>query len=303
MTIKSVNELLSHAEKEKYAIGYFECWNLESLMAVADAAEATQSPVLLGFSGIYLPHHQRARREHLEVYSALGTEICHEITVPSALVFNESPHVDWIVKAIQCSFHLVMFSDEQRLFSDQVNQVKRITDLAHQKGVAVEGEVAPLPGVGGNLVASDQDQHLTDVATAGEFIKATGIDAIAVNVGQMHFHGRRAVQLDQDLIISLNSALDVPLVLHGATSISPDDLSAAVKNGVRKINVGSALKQVYFEQLREMCQAVGENYNPYQVIGSGLSEDVLMAGRIALQQEVEKYMHLFGSSGKASSFA
>jgi len=300
MTIKKFTDLIAHAEKEQYAIGYFECWNLESLMAVADAAAATQSPVLLGFSGIYLPHPQRSRRTPIEVYSTLGLEVCRQMSVPSALLFNESRHVDWVLKAIEGGFQMVMFSDEQLSFSEQMSQVKQITEIAQQAGVAVEGEAATLPGAGGNITASTHENLLTSVETAREFVEETGVDAFAVNIGQMHYHGRREVNLDHGLLIKLKSTLDVPLVLHGATSVSPKDLVSAVNNGIRKINVGSALKQAYFEALHEMCLATGESYNPYQVIGSGLSEDVLMAGRIALQQKVEEYMHLFGSSGKAS---
>jgi fructose-bisphosphate aldolase class II len=301
MTINKFTELIAHAEKEQYAIGYFECWNLESLMAVADAAVATQSPVLLGFSGIYLPHPQRSRGTPIEVYSTLGLEVCRQMSVPSALVFNESRHIDWVLKAIRRGFQMVMFSDGQLSYTGQKSQVKQIVEIAHQADVAVEGEAASLPGAGGNFTTSTPENSLTSVETAREFVDKTGVDAFAVNIGQMHYHGRREVCLDQDLLINLKSALDVPLVLHGSTSVSPMELVTAVNNGIRKINVGSALKQAYFEALREMCLATDEPYNPYQVIGSGLREDVLMAGRIALQQKVEEYMHLFGSSGKASS--
>jgi fructose-bisphosphate aldolase class II len=91
----------------------------------------------------------------------------------------------------------------------------------------------------------------------------------------------------------------VPLVLHGASSIHPGDLQEAIRRGIRKINVGSALKQVYFGALRDACAAVKEPYNPYEVIGSGLSADILMRGRMALQQRVEDWMRLFGSAGRA----
>lgn len=303
MTINNFKDLLAHAEKERYAIGYFECWNLESLMAVADAAVATQSPVLLGFSGIYLPHPQRSRGTPIEVYSALGLEVCRQMSVPSALVFNESRHVDWVLKAIQDGFQMVMFSDEQLSYKEQMGQVKQIAEIAHQAGVAVEGEAASIPGLTENFSTSTPENQLTSVETAREFVEETGVDSFGVNIGQMHFHGWREVHLDQGLLIKLKSALDVPLVLHGSTSVYPKDLATAVENGIRKINVGSALKQAYFKALREMCLATDESYNPYQVIGSGLSEDVLIAGRIALQQKVEEYMHLFGSSGKALSTA
>lgn len=299
MTITHFNDLMAHAESEQYAVGYFESWSLESLMAIADAAEATQSPVLLGFSGIYLNHPNRVRSEILSVYSTMGLEICHQISTPSMLVFNESPHLESTREAIDLGFGLVMFSDDQLAFTDQMTRVQRIVEIAHQSGVAVEGEAESLPGIGGGLLEIPDDARLTNVESAREFVEKTGVDAFAVNIGQMHLHGKREVHLNLDLLSDLNTALEIPLVLHGSTSVPPEELAAAVKRGIRKINVGSLLKQTYFEAMRGGWAATGNSYNPYEIIGSGLKEDVLMAGRIALQEKVEHYMHLFGSAGKA----
>lgn len=303
MTITHFNDLMAHARIEQYAIGYFESWSLESLMAIADAAEATNSPVLLGFSGIYLNHPKRVRSEILSVYSTTGLEICHQMSVPSLLVFNESPHIEWVQEAIDLGFGLVMFSDDQLTFTDQMTQVQQVVEVAHQAGAAVEGEAESLPGMGGELLEMPDDARLTNVETAREFVEKTGVDAFAVNLGQMHFHGKRAVRLKLDLLKELYQSLEVPLVLHGSTSISDKDLENAVNYGIRKINVGSVLKQTYFEAMRGGWADTGHTYNPYEIIGSGFKEDVLMAGRIALQEKVEHYMRLFGSAGKVKSLS
>jgi fructose-bisphosphate aldolase class II len=181
--------------------------------------------------------------------------------------------------------------------------IRQIVEIAHKVGVAVEGEAQSLPGVGGDKINLSGDARLTGVETALKFVEQTGVDAFAVNLGQLHLHGKRVVHLDLDLLREINNALNVPLVLHGSTSVSEADLVNAIKYGIRKINVGSALKQVYFEALRAACEATGEDFNPYEVIGSGLDEDVLMAGRKALQSKVEYYMQLFGSAGKARSLS
>lgn len=299
MPLVSFLDLMADAESGGYAVGYFECWNLESLLAVADAAEATRSPVLLGFSGIYLPHPDRERADPLAAYAALGLEICRGLNVPAALVFNESPYRDWTRNAIRLGFGLVMFSDESLSLPEQTEAVRQIAAEAHQVNVAAEGEAAALPGVGGDLTELPEQEHLTDLAAARKFVEQTGVDAFAVNIGQMHFHGRREVRLDLDRLADLRAALDVPLVLHGASSVQPSDLQEAIRRGIRKINVGSALKQAYFEALRGACTVITEQYNPYEVIGSGLGSDVLMAGRLALQQRVEEWMRLLGSAGQA----
>ena len=148
---------------------------------------------------------------------------------------------------------------------------------------------------------TELDPHLTDPDAARRFVAATGIDALAVNVGQMHLHGRRLLQLDLDRLREL-AALPVALVLHGATSIAPADVQAAIGIGVRKINVGSRLKQAFLSALREACRVVPDGINPYEAIGSGLDGDVLLPGRRAMAAEVARLMHLFGSAGRAKGW-
>ncbi len=299
MPLASFVELMADAERGGYAVGYFESWNLESLLAVCDASEATRSPVLLGFSGIYVPHPARVAREPLGLYAALGNEAIRGISVPACLVFNESPNLDWVLEAIGRGFGLVMFSDETLGFDEQVERVRQVAEAAHEAGVAVEGEAASLPGVAGELASLPDDLRLTDPDRARDFVERTGVDAFAVNVGQAHLHGRRRVRLNRSLVAELKQALPVPLVLHGATSVERADLTEAIRLGIRKVNVGSVLKRTWFEAVRWACVQAGDDYNPYEVVGSGLASDVLTAGRVALQKTVEELMVVFGSAGKA----
>ena len=299
MALVPFNELMCEAEKGNYAVGYFESWNLESLQAVADAAESMRSPVILGFSGIYLPHPARTRRENLKVYAALGLETCRSLSVPSCLLFNESPDFDWVMEAIELGFGLVMYTDEEVSAEEQVERVRAIVERAHRKGVAVEGELMPLPGVGGELSAAPELNCLDDPEVARSFVERTQVDAFAVNLGQVHVHGRSMIQLNLARLRELREKITVPLVLHGATSVSQSDLKDAIQLGVRKINVGSVLKRSFFEAMRSACSSISEGYNPYEVVGSGLEKDVLTHARIALQKKVEELMNLFGSALRA----
>lgn len=293
MTLVRFDELLKEAEAGNYAVGYFESWNLESLLAVADAAEATQSPVLVGFSGIYLPHPGRVTRESLGIYAAMGLEACRRLSVPACLVFNESPHMKWVIEALRLQFGLVMFTDGNLGFEQSIAYVSEVVEAAHACRAAVEGELGTVPGVGGEMAEIPQDLHLTDPHRARDFVERTGIDALAVNIGQAHLHARRKVHLDLGRLAELKASVGIPLVLHGATSVCREDLVKAIRAGVRKINVGSALKRAYFEALSQACLGVGADYNPYEVMGSGLPGDVLSQARMKLQAIVEDYMRLF----------
>jgi ketose-bisphosphate aldolase len=289
---------MREAESGTYAVGYFESWNLESLLAVADAATRMRSPVILGFSGIHVPDIEQGNDDRLSVYAALGKELCRQLPVVSCLLFNESPHYDWVIKAIEVGFSLVMFTDENLNALDQQNKVCQVVEIAHAAGVAVEGEMMPLAGVNGQLAVVPEDLRLTDPSLAQSFIEDTGIDALAVNIGQAHVHGRRELPLNLSRLAEIRQAVSVPLVLHGATSIERGHLQQAIQLGIRKINVGSILKRAYFDAVRSHSAKVDTDYNPYGVVGSGLDTDVLAAGRDAVRKTVEELMVLFGSVGK-----
>jgi len=310
VAIVSFRTLMEAAEQGGYAVGYFESWSLESLAAVADAAESKRSPVILGFSGIHLPHPGRVVRDRLSWYYGLGRAVGEGLAVPCCLLFNESADRGWVDEAIQLGFGLVMLTDESLGPVEQLRGVAEVTRLAHARGVAVEGELAPLAGAGTGGVVGDAARGLAGGATDGDdpkaaarFVERTGVDALAVNVGQAHLHGRRLVSLDQERVRYLHRAVGVPLVLHGASSVVPGELQEAIRGGIRKINVASVLKRAFFDALVDsgvQARRSGRgDYNPYEVIGSGTATDVLTAGRIAVQRRVEELIELFGSAGQA----
>ena len=305
MPLVPFSKLMAAAEAGGYAVGYFESWNLESLLAVADAAVAARSPVIVGFSGIYLPHPDRVVRDPLAAYAAMGRAVCEKLPVPASLLFNESPHLDWVLAAVDSGFNLVMFSDESLALPEQTARVKEACHHAQARGVAVEAELAALPGVGGAVTEQPAELQFTDPSAARAFVAETGVDALAVNIGQVHLHGRQKVRLNLAQLDRLRETVDVPLVLHGASSVADADLVGAIQHGIRKINVGSVLKQTYLEGLRSAVGTVSDRDlttgNPYELIGSGFERDVLVGGRVAMQHKVEELMRLFGSAGRAES--
>jgi fructose/tagatose bisphosphate aldolase len=268
-------------------------------LAVADAATATQSPVILGFSGAYLTHPRLVVEAPISIYAAMGLEVCRRLPVPACLLFNESPHLGSVLDCVDQGFNLVMFDDENMAIPDLKAHVKKVCEKAHSAGVAVEAGSATLPEMENHSTEIPADLRLTDPGQARLFLEETGVDALAVNLGQAHYHGRKKVRLDLDLLTRLKEAVDVPLVLHGASSVQRNHLEEAIRRGIRKINVGSILKQVYFQELQTACRNSQPDANPYEVIGSGTTDDVLSAGRVAMRKVVEDHMRLFGSADRA----
>src|SRR5262249_6814157 len=159
------------------------------------AAERTRSPVILGFSGLQLPAPERRVADPLGAYAALGRAVGQDLSVPACLLFNESPYYDAVVAAIDLGFGLVMYTDDGLDAAVLEERVAQVVALAHGAGASVEGETAPLAGVGGGLAAAPDDPRLTDPDSARGFVERTGLDALAVNIGQAHLHGRATVPL------------------------------------------------------------------------------------------------------------
>lgn len=291
MPLEPVGALMSRARAGGYAVGYFESWNLESLQGVVDAAERTRSPVILGFNGDFLSREGRLAEERLTWYASLGRSAAESASVPCALIFNECPRLDWVRSAIDAGFNFVMpISDAP----DADAQIAEIVRVAHSKGVEVEGEIGTLPcGAGGAVQPGGEP---TDPEAASEFVAATGVDLLAVSVGNVHIRVRGRGGLDLERLESIRRRVDVPLVLHGGTGIEPAALREAIARGVTKVNYGTVLKQRYLHAVRG---ALGRDLSdPHRLLGLGGDEDVMVAGRLAVQDAVLELIEILDSGGR-----
>ncbi len=286
---------MADAENGGYAVGYFESWNLESLQAVIEAAEELRSPVIVGFSGMHIPDARRSVDERLEIYAAMGLAACKTSSVATAMIFNECPHTEWLEKAVALGFNIVMFADETLTTQQLWRRVRETVVMAGGRA-AVEGEINALPGVAEGLATKPAALSLTGPDEAARFVEQTGVDSLAVSLGQAHLHGRDKLELDLDRLAAIRGRVGVPLVLHGATSVDDGSIQAGIRIGLRKINVGSALRRAFFAGVKSKIAQVGEDYNPYEVLGSGRGDDLMLAGKLAMKSVVKEKLLLFGSA-------
>jgi len=298
MPLEAIGPMMRRALEGGYAVGYFESWNLESLQGVVDAAEQTFSPVILGFNGAFLSGPRRAT-ERLALYGALGLAAAESSSVPCGLIFNECPRDDWVVAAMAAGFNLVMLADPDAAHTEMIDRVAAITRRAHSQQIAVEAEVGELPlGASGGCQPANRGSR-TSPATAAAFVAATGVDLLAVSVGNVHILTTGEQGLDLRLLEEIHRLVPVPLVLHGGTGIAAGALRAAITLGVAKVNFGTYLKQRYLSAMRA---ALGrESPDPHRQLGIGGTEDVLVAGRIAVRDAVLERIDWLGCRGKALS--
>jgi ketose-bisphosphate aldolase len=296
MPLESISLLMRRALEGRYAVGYFESWNLESLQGVVDAAEQAHSPIIIGFNGAFLSG-PRAAGERLAWYGALGRAAAESSPVPCGLIFNECPRDDWVFAAMAEGFNLVMLADPAAPGPDLIQRIAAIVQLAHSRGIAVEGEVGELPS--GASVSSQPATGgaPTDPAMAAEFVAATGVDLLAVSVGNVHVRTDGEAGLDLKLLEKIHRRVSVPLVLHGGTGIAEGALREAIALGVAKVNFGTYLKQRYLSAVRKALSR--ESPDPHRRLGMGGPEDVLMAGRLAVRDAVLDRIDWLMCRGKA----
>jgi ketose-bisphosphate aldolase len=302
MPLVPMSRLLSHAQRHRYAVGYFEAWNLESILAVKDAAEEADSPVILGFNGGFLSNPKRRIEENVFHYGSLGRAVADQAKVPVALILNEADQVPLLVKALRAGFNVIMHDHQTCSYEESLAINQYLARTAHALEAEVEAEIGELPVLNIKTESLSPGKR-TDPRLAASFVEQTGIDALAVAVGNVHMLEGRKASLDLQLIGELRRKVEVPLVLHGGTGIESASLKQAIRSGISKINVGTVLRRTFMNVLERYF---GDHdlaaLDPGEATSTGGRQDMLIAARQAVAAEVRKLMELFGSAGMASRF-
>ena len=294
-----MTKLLQNATEHGYAVGYFEAWNLESLLAVKDAAEDTLSPVIIGFNGGFLENPERRTEENIFHYGALGTAVATQSPVPMALILNEAQNCSSLITAIKAGFNVVMYGFSGYGFDESVRVNRELVVNAHSSDAEVEAEIGELPEVN-TATGSRTAGEKTDPEQAARFVEETGVDALAVAVGNVHVLEKGKSKLDLELIEALRDRIPTPLVLHGGTGIAAQDLKEAISLGISKVNVGTILRRTY---IKTLCSFISDHevsgIDPGELTSTGGKLDMLAMARDAVKREVMRLMSIFGSAGHA----
>lgn len=292
MPLTCMKTLLAGARRGGYAVSYCESWNLESLQGVLDAAEELDSPVIAGFSGRFLRDTGRAKAEDLRYYAGLRRAI-EDRAVPVAFLLNESDSFDQIREAIDLGFNAIMVENEGLTLEQYTELTCRVVDYARMHAVAVEAQVGQLP-------SGHDAEHgeFTDPDLASRFVRLTGVDALAVSIGNVHILTDGTATPDMDALARIHAAIDIPLVLHGGTGFPRQCAPAAISLGVAKVNFGTVLKQAFLAAMKDRLDEYAVPMNPHPFLGMGGSQDVMTAGRDAMAEQVKRILVSFGSAGR-----
>jgi fructose-bisphosphate aldolase, class II len=290
MSLEPIGQMMHAARERQYALGYFESWNLDSLQGVIDAAEQTRSPIIIGFNGEFLSKRANATPADVVLYAKLGRAAAERAAVPCGFIFNECSHDTWLEQAIISGFNLIMPAGTGASLEDYQRRVKRLAIMAHARDVAIEAEVGELPSV-------ERPGTQSDPQVAAKFVAATGVDLLCVSVGNEEIKLDGRVPLDLTRLEAIHKSVDVSLVLHGGSGIEDASLKQAIRLGVKKINFGTYMKQVYLRALRGALAS--SELNPHALLGGGGETDILVVGRKTIRDAVLERIELLGCCGKA----
>jgi fructose/tagatose bisphosphate aldolase len=212
----------------------------------------------------------------------------------ASLLLNETDDFAQIELAIDLGFNAVMVENERLEKSDYGALVRKVVNVAHPAGVAVEAAIGRLADGAGHLTA-----EVTAPAEAQDFVESTGIDALGVSVGNIHILTRGKATIDLEALEELHDRVSVPLVLHGGTGIPLESVHDYVRRGVAKINFGTAMKQAYLEAMCAKLDAYRRPMSPHPFLGMGGEQDILVAGREAVKHQVKQVLTRCGSAGQA----
>lgn len=253
---------LTDAVNEYRAIPAFSVYNLEMAQAIARAGEQTGWPVILsaGSSAFSLTGRQELARVALEV-GALSSSMV-------GVHLDHSRSLEEIFACIDMGYTSVMFDGSNLSFLENIRWTSQVVERAHQAGVWVEAELVGVVGhedVSTNAVS----EAFTDPSLASEFVATTGIDALAVAIGNVHGLSATPAVLDLDLLQAIRGRISVPLVLHGASGLSRETLLACLDRGVAKVNVNAELRRAYLGAIDHALDATLESHDVITTLRAG----------------------------------
>lgn len=275
MTLTPTREIMDAAAAAGTGQGAFNVIHLETIEGLIGGAEAAALPVILQISENCIKFHGG-----LEPVAMATLSAAKNASVPVAVHLDHAEDEQLAYQAIDLGFGSVMFDGSHLDYEENVAATARVVAYAHQRGTYVEAELGKVGGKDG----AHAPGVLTDPSEAVAFVAATGVDALAVAVGSSHAMTERSAALNLERITELKAALNVPLVLHGSSGVSDENIVAAIAAGMTKINVSTHLNGFFTRAVREYLDA-----NPTVVD----SRKYLGAGRAALVPEVARLLTLF----------
>ncbi|HBO16937.1 MAG: Fructose-bisphosphate aldolase [Candidatus Moranbacteria bacterium GW2011_GWE2_35_2-] len=288
--IVGVGEILKKAKDGGYAVGAFNVVNMETVQAILQAASEVRSPVILQVT------------EKTMDYSG-GRNIFHIIKNTAEFYYPEVPvgiHLDHgksfevVQRAVEIGFDSVMYDGSRREYEDNLAMTKKVVEFCQENfagKVSVQAELGSVPYLGEvNMNDNEWEKYMTDPGQAEEFVKETGISALAVAIGNAHGFAKERKEPDYARLEMINKLVDIPLILHGASDWENGRVKEVIKRGICCFNVDTATRMAFINNIMvALKDEGGGSFDMRRLLGNA---------REAIKEVVKTKMKYFGSDGK-----
>lgn len=232
MALVKMKDLLRHAEEKNIGCGAFSVGNMEMVRGAIRAAEELDTPIILQIAEV------RLKNSPLHLMGPMMVQAAKEAKVDVAVHLDHGLTFGTVDKALELGFTSVMLDASTLPFEENIARVKAVVEKARKYGATVEAELGL---VGGSEDGScDHGIRCTDPDDAVVYARETGIDALAVAIGNAHGNYPVAPTLAFDVLEKIHERVDIPLVLHGGSGITDKDFQKAISLGIRKVNIATA---------------------------------------------------------------
>lgn len=281
MALVSSERMLLDAQRGGYAVGAFNVENMEMVMAVIAAAEEERAPLMLQTTP------STVKYAGLSMFYANVKAAADRASVPVALHLDHGNSFELAVQAIREGYTSVMIDGSAKSFEENIALTRRVVEVAAPNGIPVEAELGRIGGKEDSLTA--EADNCTDPQQAREFVNRTGVSSLAVAIGTAHGFYVGTPVLDKERLSEIREAVSVPLVLHGGSGLSEEDVKDCIRRGICKVNFATELRVAFTDGIKAVLAEKPGTYDP---------KPLGVAGMARVKELVMNRMRVCGCSGK-----
>ena len=263
MSLTTTKDMLLKAQKEGYAVGAFNAENMEMVQAIIAAADELKAPVIIQTTPGTLKYASP------ELFAAMVAEEAAKTAVPVALHLDHGNSYELAARCMKAGYTSIMIDGSKEKFDNNVAISTEVAKLAHALNIPVEAELGTVGGKEDSHSVSENEKTYTDPAEAEEFAKLTGVDSLAVGIGNAHGFYKGVPELKFDILEETKKRVSIPIVLHGASGIPDADVQKATGLGICKVNFATELRDAYSKGVKAYLSENPETFDPKKYGAAG----------------------------------
>jgi ketose-bisphosphate aldolase len=287
MPYVEVKDIIDHAVKHDYGVSFFSVYDLESVQGVIGAAEETGSPIVL------TPWSEDTMAIGMGVLESLCMHFCSNAAVPASFHLDHAPDLRVVIRGLAHGYRSVMIDqDRDGTLDEYILKTREVVRICRMAGCAVEGEIGKTESTWESRGGGRGSESVcSDPADVKRYVEETGVDSVAITVGTRSGAYFERARVDFELIGKTKKLVDVPLALHGVSSLSDSDLRECLERGIRYFKIGSVIRNAFFSKIDEIRANSPKDMLDIRYL--------LLPARDEIKKVVKNTIGVLGSNGMA----